>query len=84
MAKIEIPYFLTPKLGVEMNTGHHLISVELRDGRLFTNLVVKDSLYITGRRDDPNGEGSLPFASLDICDIQQHAFVFGRTPALNR
>lgn len=78
MAKIEIPHYLMPKLGVEMNSGYHLISVELRDGRLYTNLVVKDGCYITGRRDDPNGEGPLAFSSMDICDIQRHAFVFGR------
>ncbi|MYM30659.1 hypothetical protein GTP58_20205 [Duganella sp. CY15W] len=78
MARIEIPYYLTPKLGVEMNAGHYLVSVELRDGRLFTNLVVKEGRFITGRRDDPNGEGTLLFTSMDICDIQRHAFVYGR------
>lgn len=66
MAKIEIPYHLTPKLGAEMNAGHYLVSVELRDGRLLTNLVVKEGRFITGRRDDPNGEGALLFTSMDI------------------
>ncbi|MYN24846.1 hypothetical protein [Duganella levis] len=78
MARIEIPYYLTPKLGIEMNSGYQLVSVELRDGRLITNLVVKQDRYITGRRDDPDGEGPLLFSSIDICDIQPHAFVFAR------
>ena len=76
MAKIEIPSYLGPKLGVAPTLGPQLISVELRDGRLFTNLVVKGR-FITGRRGDPDGEGSLLFSSMDICDIQQHAFAFG-------
>ena len=57
-------------------SGQQLVSVELRDGRLFTNLVVKER-FITGRRDDPDGEGVLMFSSMDICDIQEHAFSFG-------
>lgn len=76
MAKIEIPSYLAPKLSVAPTSGPRLISVELRDGRLFTNLVVKER-FITGRRDDPDGEGSLLFSTMDICDIQEHAFAFG-------
>ena len=76
MAKIEIPSYLGPKLSVAPTLGLQLISVELRDGRLFTNLVVKGR-FITGRRDDPDGEGSLLFSSMDIVDIQEHAFSFG-------
>lgn len=73
MARIEIPNYLTPKLGTQPGPARQLVSVELRDGRLFTNLVVKDC-FITGRRDDPDGEGTLLFSSIDICDIQQHSF----------
>jgi len=58
-----------------------LIDVELRDGRIFTNLVVKDDLYITGRKGDTDGEGHLPFSSFDIYDIQRYAFFFS---GLNR
>ena len=81
MAKIEIPFYLLPKLGVEMNSGVHLIDVELRDGRIHRNLVVKGGLYITGRSADHNGEGNLPFSSFDICDIHRHAFAYGKLGA---
>lgn len=75
MARIEIPNYLTPKLGNQPWPGRQLVSVELRDGRLFTNLVVKER-FITGRRDDPDGEETLLFSSIDICDIQQHSYAF--------
>lgn len=81
MAKIEIPFYLLPKLGVEMNSSCYLIDVELRDGRIYRNLVVKGDLYITGRSTDKNGEGSLPFSSVDIGDIHRHAFAFGKLGA---
>ena len=81
MAKIEIPFHLLPKLGIEMNSGFYLIDVELRDGRIYRNLVVKGNLYITGRSGDHNGEGNLPFGSFDICDIHRHAFAFGKLGA---
>lgn len=76
MSKIAIPLYLIPKLG--SRTDACLIAAELRDGRMFANLVVKEGVFITGRRDDPNGEGELPFSTFDICDIQQHAFFLGR------
>lgn len=76
MAKIEIPSYLIPKLGSVMDAAPCLIAVELRDGRMLANLVVKGGVYITGHRDDADGEGDLPFSSFDICDIQRHAVVF--------
>lgn len=81
MSKIEIPFYLLPKLGVDKSSGVYLIDVELKDGRIYRNLVVKGDLYITGRKDDLNGEGSLPFSGFDICDIHRHAFAFGQLGA---
>ncbi|MYM83331.1 hypothetical protein GTP44_15365 [Duganella sp. FT50W] len=76
MAKIQIPHYLLPKLGSGANSGFCLVTVELLDGRIFSNLVVKEGIYITGRRADVGGEGPLPFSSGEICDIQRCAFIF--------
>jgi hypothetical protein len=75
MAKIEVPRHLTPKLGPEMKMDVHWVDVKLHDGRLFTNLVLRGGLYITGRDTDPNGEGDLPFMAADILNIRRRAIL---------
>ena len=52
----------------------HWIDVRLRDGRIFRKLVVRGDRYITGRDDDPNGEGELPFGA-GYCGNQEAVLV---------
>lgn len=76
MSQIPIPDHLLPNLGPEMKMDYHWVDVVLRDGQRFRNLVVRGGRYITGRHDDPDGEGDLPFAEFDISDLCRHR-VFG-------
>lgn len=76
MAKVEIPYYLLPKLGLGTNFRCIFIDVELLDGRIYTNLVVKNNVYITGRSSDPGGEGYLLFSGIDIRDVRRRIFPF--------
>lgn len=76
MLGIQIPRYLTPKLGAELSVDDLVVDVELRDGRLYTGLVVKEGRYIVGRRDDVDGAFSVLFSSEDICDVRLHAFMY--------
>jgi hypothetical protein len=75
MSKIPIPEFLLDKLGPEMKMDIHWIDVRLHDRRLFKNLVVRGSRYITGHANDPDGEGLLPFSAADIQSIRRTSFL---------
>jgi len=81
MAHIEIPRHLLSRLDFDRDFDCHLIDVELKDGRVYRGLVIKGDCYISGRSQDVNGEGTLPFSDLDICNIQRHVFAFGRLGA---
>ena len=78
MSRIPIPEHLRSHLGPEMQMDVHWVDVRLRDGRCLSNLVVRGGCYITGRSDDPNGEGELPFTAADIWNVRRHTFLFGR------
>ena len=71
MSKIEIPEQLRSKLGPEMKMDVHWIDVKLKTGKTFRRLVVRGSRYITGRENDENGEGQLPFESSDIGNVRR-------------
>jgi hypothetical protein len=73
MSKIEIPEQLRSKLGPDMKMDVHWIDVKLRNGEIFRRLVVRGSRYITGRANDENGEGPLPFNSGDIAKIRRES-----------
>ncbi|CAM4309297.1 hypothetical protein [Pseudoalteromonas byunsanensis] len=75
MAKIEIPSHLRKKLGAEMKMDVHWVDVKLRNGEVYKRLVVRGDRYITGKDNDPNGEGDLPFNSADIEDIRRQSIV---------
>jgi len=75
MVRIEIPEKLRAKLGPEMKMDVHWIDVRLHDGRVMKNLVVRGGRTITGRFDDPNGEGNLPFAADEIRKIRRRSFL---------
>ena len=82
MAKIEVPFYLLPRLDIVTTACCQLIDVELKDQHVYRNLVVKDHHYITGSCADFNGEGSLPFSSFDIRDIRRASPAFSSwTPA---
>jgi len=81
MARVEIPPYLLWKVQLAPDIHQRLIDVELRDGRIYRRLTMKDQRYISGRNTDEYGEGSLPFSSLDICNVQKHTFAFGRPGA---
>jgi len=61
MSKIEIPNHLLSKLGPEMKMDIHWIDVKLKDGSVFNGLVVRGGKYITGFKNQKNGEGEVPF-----------------------
>jgi hypothetical protein len=73
---IEIPEKLRPKLGPEMKMDVHWVDVRLKSGEILRELVVRGGRYITGRADDPNGEGPLQFSGADIQDIRRHSTRF--------
>jgi hypothetical protein len=73
MAKIMLPEHLRCKLGPEMKMDVHWVDVKLRNGQTLKNLVVRGGSFITGRANDPNGEGELPFSSIDIRKIRRHS-----------
>lgn len=75
MAKIEIPAPLLGKLGPEMKMDVHWVDLKLRDGRVFRNLVVRGGRYITGRDQDAEGQGDLPFSSGDILKLRRRSFL---------
>lgn len=68
---IEIPEHLRSKLGPEMKMDVHSIDVKLKNGDIFSRLVVRGGRYISGRANDENGEGALPFTSAEIADIRR-------------
>jgi hypothetical protein len=51
------------------------VDVKLHDGRVLKKLVIREGWCITGRADDPNGEGNLPFQASDIKKIRRHSFL---------
>ena len=63
-----------------MKMDTHWIDVQLRDGRRFSNLVVRGGLYVTGRKHDPDGEGPLPFTAADITNVRRHALLGSAWP----
>jgi hypothetical protein len=71
---------LRAKLGSEMKMDTHWVDVKLRDGRKFMNLVVQGGAYLTGRADDPNGEGDLPFAANEIVAIRRRSLFGSLSP----
>ena len=73
MSKIEIPEQLRFKLGPEMKMDVHWVDVKLVSGKVFRHLVVRGGRYITGRANDENGEGSLPFVSADIANVRRES-----------
>lgn len=75
MNQLELPPPLRAKLGPEMKMDVHWVDVKLRDGRRFMNLVLRGGTYLTGRADDPNGEGALPFTAIEIVDIRRKALL---------
>jgi hypothetical protein len=75
MAAVDIPVALREKLGPEMKMDTHWVDVKLHDGRVFKNLVVQGSRYVTGRDSDPNGEGVLPFTGDDIKKLRRHSIL---------
>ncbi|CAH9068548.1 hypothetical protein PSECIP111951_04189 [Pseudoalteromonas holothuriae] len=75
MAKIKIPEGFRGKLGSPMAMDVHWVDVKLKSGELYKKLVVRNSRYITGRHDDQNGEGDLPFSTEDIEDIRRQSIV---------
>jgi hypothetical protein len=75
MARIEIPEALREKLGPDMKMDVHWIDVKLRSGQVLKNLEVRGGRYITGRADDQNGVGDLPFSTQDIKKIRRRSFL---------
>ena len=73
MAHIELPSICRSKLGSEMKMDVHWIDVQLKDRRVFRNLVVRGGAFITGRASDTNGDGDLGFTSSDILRIRRHS-----------
>jgi hypothetical protein len=73
MAKVEIPEPLRGKLGPEMKMDVHWVDVKLRDGRVVKKLVARGGRYITGRAEDLNGEGEVPFSTEDIKKVRRHS-----------
>jgi len=76
MSRIEIPVHLVGNIGNELKTDFHAVDVRLKDGRLFQKLV-RGARYITGREEELNGEGYLPFVTGDIANVRPTARVFG-------
>lgn len=64
MSKIQIPSHLLTNLGGEVDTDENLVDARLWDGRMFSNLVVRERLFFTGKQDELNGEGNLPFTDV--------------------
>jgi hypothetical protein len=58
-----------------MKMDAHWVDVKLNDGSCFYNLVVQGGRFITGRRNDPNGEGDLPFGQAQIANIRRAALL---------
>jgi hypothetical protein len=75
MAKIELPATLLAALGPEMKMDIHWVDVKLCDGQVIKNLVVRGGRYITGRSNDSNGEGDLPFTADDIRKVRRHSIL---------
>lgn len=75
MAKIELTERLREDLGPEMKMDFHWVDVKLHDGRVIKNLEVRGGRYITGRRDDPNGEGDLRFTAAEIKKLRPHSIL---------
>ncbi len=75
MSKLPVPAHLLSNLGPEMKMDVHWVDVKLKDGRCLTNVVLRGGTYLTGRDQDPNGEGPLPFQSSDIVNIRRRALL---------
>lgn len=75
MARIEIPSHLLPSLGPEMKMDTHWVDVQLKDGRMLRNLVVRGGAFITGHADSPNSECIMDFATADIESLQRHSLL---------
>ncbi|HYF19035.1 MAG TPA: hypothetical protein VEA40_14290 [Ramlibacter sp.] len=58
-----------------MKMDVHWVDVQLHDGQVLKNLEVRGGRYITGRGEDPNGEGDLPFTAADIKKIRRHSIL---------
>jgi hypothetical protein len=80
MSALKLPPHLAEKLGPEMKMDVHWVDVKLRDGRTFTNLVVRGGAYITGRESDPDGEGELPFGVNEVARVRRHSILGGLWP----
>jgi len=81
MTNIEIPPYLRSKLCIDREFACRLVDVELNDGRVYRRLHLCGISYITGSSDCTEGGEGLPFSSLDIANVQGHAFAFGRPGA---
>jgi hypothetical protein len=67
-----LPDRFLPALGPEMKMDVHWIDIVLHTGQRFDNYVVRGGRFITGRADDPEGEGTLPFHGEEIAAIRRH------------
>jgi hypothetical protein len=76
MSNIPIPEHLLGHLGPEMKMDVHWVDVLLKDQSMRKGLVVRGGQFITGRKADPQGEGTLDFASEDILNVRRE-FTFG-------
>lgn len=84
MKRLELSPPLRAKLGPEMKMDTHWVDVKLRDGRKFMNLVVRGGAYLTGRAQDPNGEGALPFTVNEIAAIRRRSLFGSFSPFWGR
>ena len=71
MSKIHIPEHLLRHLGPEMKMDVHWVDVLLKDKSKKKGLVVRGGAYITGKKTDPGGEGTLDFETSDILNIRR-------------
>jgi len=75
MSKVILPENLLSKLGPEMKMDVHWIDVKCHTGKIHSGLVVRGGKYITGHKDDPDGEGDICLSSEDIKDIRRHKLI---------
>lgn len=71
MSKVEIPKHLQPKLGSEMKMDIHWVDVLCNDSTKHYGVVVRGGQFITGFKNDTNGEGTVPFTSNQIINIRR-------------
>jgi hypothetical protein len=75
LSRIEILSELLAKIGPEMKMDCHWIDVRLKNGKVFTNLVVRGGRFITGQASAIDGESELAFSSTDIRNVRRRALM---------